>query len=58
MIQFTAPVLHLQDGSRKETYLELEFGPHAQHLALLLNGRKNIIEKCLPIQYEAKIGEL
>ena len=46
-----------QDGTKPDTYLELEFGPHSHHLALFLNGRKKIIEQCLPIQYEAKIGE-
>ena len=25
-------------------YLELEFGPHGQHLALLLNGRRNAVK--------------
>ena len=28
----------------KEQYLELEFGPHGQHLSLLLNGKKNAIK--------------
>ena len=28
----------------KEQYLELEFGPHGQHLALLLNGNRNAIK--------------
>ena len=45
-----------QNSDNKETYLELEFGPHSHHLGLFLHGRRNIIEKCLPIQYEAKIG--
>ena len=28
----------------KEQYLELEFGPHGQHLMLLLNGNRNAIK--------------
>ena len=28
----------------KEQYLELEFGPHGQHLALLLNGNRNAVK--------------
>ena len=27
-----------------EQYLELEFGPHGQHLGLLLNGRRNAVK--------------
>ena len=30
----------------KDQYLELEFGPHGQHLSLLLNGNRNAI-KCV-----------
>jgi hypothetical protein len=32
--------------NQEDQYLELEFGPHGQHLALLLAGRRNII-RCL-----------
>ena len=28
----------------KDQYLELEFGPHGQHLMLMLNGKKNAIK--------------
>ena len=28
----------------EEQYLELEFGPHGQHLSLLLNGNRNSIK--------------
>ena len=28
----------------KEQYLELEFGPHGQHLMLILNGNRNAIK--------------
>ena len=27
-----------------DQYLELEFGPHGQHLALLLNGNRNAVK--------------
>ena len=30
--------------NNKEQYLELEFGPHGQHLSLLLNGNRNAIK--------------
>ena len=36
-------------------YLELEFGPHGQHLGLILNGRRNAIADSFPMKYEAKI---
>ncbi|XP_023341859.1 UPF0462 protein C4orf33 homolog isoform X2 [Eurytemora carolleeae] len=38
-----------------EEYLELEFGPHAQHLVLLLKGTRNIVKQKLPLQYTAEI---
>lgn len=44
-----------KDDDLKDLYLELEFGPHSHHLALLLKGRKNIIKHSMPLQYEAKI---
>ena len=37
-------------------YLELEFGPHGQHLVLLLHGRKNITKHSLDLEYEAQIS--
>merc|ERR1719150_2960909 len=39
----------------KEQYLELEFGPHGQHLMLILNGNRNAIKHSLPLEYSAKI---
>jgi len=38
-----------------DQYLELEFGPHGQHLMLLLNGNRNAIKHSLPMKYQAKI---
>merc|ERR1719370_2255796 len=38
-----------------EQYLELEFGPHGQHLMLLLNGNRNAIKHSLPLDYTATI---
>merc|ERR1719150_3565370 len=40
----------------KEQYLELEFGPHGQHLMLLLNGNRNAIKHSLPMDYSASIN--
>ena len=37
-------------------YLELEFGPHGQHLGLLLRGSRNCLIHSFPIQYESEIG--
>ena len=37
-------------------YLELEFGPHGQHLMLLLDGRRNAIRHSLPLEYQATIS--
>ena len=34
----------------------MEFGPHGDHLVLLLNGRRNDIVKMLPLNYTATIG--
>jgi hypothetical protein len=45
----------LGDGDR---YLELEFGPHGQHLALLLDGKHNIIKKSMDVEYNTQIGRL
>jgi len=39
----------------KDQYLELEFGPHGQHLSLLLNGQRNSIKHSLPLHYTAVI---
>merc|ERR1719342_1959737 len=29
----------------KDQYLEVEFGPHGQHIVLLLNGRRNTVKR-------------
>ena len=44
--------------SKSGHYLEVEVGPHGQHLVLLLNGRKNIIKECLPLQWDVTIGSV
>jgi len=36
-------------------YLEVEFGPHGQHLLLLLDGERNAIRHSLPVEYSAQI---
>ena len=28
----------------EDRYLEVEFGPHGQHIALLLDGRRNAVK--------------
>ena len=43
--------------SKTEQYLEIELGPHGHHLVLLLNGRKNIFKKCLPIKWDVNLGK-
>merc|ERR1711892_660193 len=40
----------------KNQYLELEFGTHGQHLALLLNGNRNAIKHSLPLDFSATIN--
>jgi len=40
-----------------EQYVELEFGPHGEHLVLFLNGDRNDIRKMLPLDYTAFIDE-
>jgi hypothetical protein len=32
-----------------DRYTELELGPHGHHLLLRLRGRRNIVERCLPV---------
>lgn len=39
-----------------EKYIELEFGPHGQHLVLLLDGRRNAIKHSLPLKYHSQIN--
>jgi len=38
-----------------DDYLELEFGPHGQHLMLILNGNRNAIKHSLPMDYSSTI---
>ena len=40
-----------------EKYIELEFGPHGQHLVLLLDGRRNAIKHSLPLTYRSQISK-
>ena len=30
--------------NHKDQYLEVEFGPHGQHIVLLLDGRRNAVK--------------
>merc|ERR1719322_334041 len=43
-------------SNQSEKYVELEFGPHGQHLVLLLDGRRNAIKHSLPLSYSAQIN--
>ena len=38
-----------------ERYTEIELGPHGHHLVLRLVGRRNIVERCLPLAFDARI---
>ena len=40
----------------KEKYLELEFAPGGEHLVLLLDGTRNMIQHSLELEYKAEIG--
>ena len=46
-----------QTPGEEPDYLELEFGPHGQHLGLLLHGVRNDIVHSFPIKYEAEIAQ-
>jgi len=39
----------------KDQYLEVEFGPHGQHIVLLLDGRRNAIKHTLPLEYTVQV---
>ena len=54
-----AEVFFLADNKCDGTpdYLELEFGPHGQHLGLYLHGVRNAIKHSFPIEYEAQINK-
>ena len=46
-------------NSESKRYLEVEFGPHGQHLVLLLNGGPDqCLEHSLPLEYTCEIGNL
>ena len=38
-----------------ESYTVVELGPHGHHLVLRLLGRRNIVERELPIEFEAHV---
>eukprot|EP00088_Acartia_fossae_P004666 TRINITY_DN1200_c0_g1_i3.p1 TRINITY_DN1200_c0_g1~~TRINITY_DN1200_c0_g1_i3.p1 ORF type:complete len:247 (-),score=47.20 TRINITY_DN1200_c0_g1_i3:500-1198(-) len=40
-----------------DDYLELEFGPHGQHLMLMLHGERNAIKHSLPLDYNSFIDK-
>ena len=44
-------------SNNAEMYIELEFGPHGQHLVLLLDGRRNAIKYILPLTYRSQISK-
>lgn len=37
-----------------ERYLEIELGPHGHHLGLLLEGRRRIVERAIPIDFSSE----
>ena len=37
----------------KETYTEIELGPHGHHLVLRLEGVRNVVEREIPIHFVA-----
>jgi len=39
----------------EERYTEIELGPHGHHLALRLEGRRNIVARELPLRFTANI---
>ena len=39
-----------------ERYTELELGPHGHHLLLQLHGRRRIVERMLPLDYQVVIS--
>jgi hypothetical protein len=38
----------------RERYLEVELGPHGHHLGLVLAGRRNVVERGIPIEYSVE----
>jgi hypothetical protein len=43
-------------AGQSEKYIELEFGPHGQHLVLLLDGERKAIKHSLPLNYRSQIN--
>ncbi len=47
-------VVELFIVGRHDRYLELEFGPHGHHLALRLDGVRNVVESAMSLEYTAR----
>ncbi|KAK7489883.1 hypothetical protein BaRGS_00018905 [Batillaria attramentaria] len=39
----------------REQYLEVELCPHGQHLVLLLNGRRKMVQDELPLEFKSQV---
>jgi hypothetical protein len=44
-------VVELFIAGLEEEYIEIELGPHGHYLVLGLNGERNIVERCLMVDY-------
>ena len=44
-------------SNHENMYLEVEFGPHGQHLGLLLKGQRNCLIHSFPMKYSSEIGK-
>ena len=44
-------------AGESKKYIELEFGPHGQHLVLLLDGERKTIKHSLPLNYRYQISK-
>lgn len=44
------------EGTSPVRYLEIELGPHGHHLGLQLVGVRNVVERGLPIRFQARIA--
>ena len=44
-------------SKHENMYLEVEFGPHGQHLGLLLKGQRNCLIHSFPMKYSSEIGK-
>lgn len=47
-------VVELFVVGRHDRYLELEFGPHGHHLALQLDGVRNVVQSAMPLEFTAR----